>query len=77
MRPLAWTVHNNSVAKRKAKAAEKRAVRAKTVDREEQRAERLNKIAKRKGNVQKGLEDKRRAKMARRAEGTGDGGADD
>ena len=70
------TMHNNRKRKRKDKANEKREARAKTNDREAQRAERLNKVAKKRANVKVGLEDKRRAKAARRAGDDGGGGDD-
>ena len=69
------TMHNNRKRKRKEKLTEKRAKRDKTLDREELRHERLNKVAKKRANVKVGLEDKRRAKMARRS--GEDGGGDD
>ncbi len=67
------TMHNNRKRKRQAKANEKRAKRAATTDRETQRAEQLSKVAKKKALVRKGMEDKRRAKAARRAGTEGDG----
>ena len=68
------TMHNNRVRKRKAKAEEKRQVRAKTVDREDQRSAELSKVAAKKRYIKEGHEAKRRAKAARRDAG---GGGDD
>jgi len=65
------TMHNNRLKKRKAKAAEKRDERSSKLRKQGEEAEAARKIISKKRYVKEGMEDKRRAKVARRG-GTGD-----